>query len=112
MILIADSGSTKTDWLLTGKDGIMSNFNTSGINPYLLRPHEITEILRKELLFRIIPQAITHVYFYGAGCSTEVRCQEVATALAEIFPLPLKWITTCSVQPVRFVVLQKGSHAS
>jgi glucosamine kinase len=85
MILIADSGSTKTDWFLAGSDGLMNHFHTSGINPYVLRQHEIVEILRKELMLRIVPQSVTHVYFYGAGCSTEVRCKEVSDALSDIF---------------------------
>ena len=85
MILIADSGSTKTEWFLVGKDGVMNQFHTSGINPYLLSTDQMVEILRKELLMRIVSQSITHVFFYGAGCSTETRCQEVSAALSDIF---------------------------
>ena len=39
MILIADSGSTKTEWLLVGKQGIERTFRTSGINPYFLKDY-------------------------------------------------------------------------
>ena len=37
MLLIADSGSTKTDWALTDeKKGIIKVFHTIGYNPYFI----------------------------------------------------------------------------
>ena len=49
IVLIADSGSTKTDWLLLkGKDEL-SRFSTQGINPFMLTESEITTILATEL---------------------------------------------------------------
>ena len=50
MILIADSGSTKTEWLLVGKQGIERTFRTSGINPYFLGEEEIRRVLTREVL--------------------------------------------------------------
>ena len=48
MILIADSGSTKTDWcLIQGKETVL-NFTTQGINPFHQSSEEITNILKKE----------------------------------------------------------------
>ncbi len=69
MILIADSGSTKTEWSLVDKNGIECTFRTSGINPYLLSDEEIRRILTREVLEELPIERITEVYFYGAGCT-------------------------------------------
>lgn len=78
MILIADSGSTKTEWSLVDKEGIKCTFRTSGINPYFLTEEEIRRILTREVLVELPIERITEVYFYGAGCtgtkSTENLC--------------------------------------
>ena len=43
MILVADSGSTKTDWLLQLNDGEVKQFRTAGLNPYFLSEKEIAK---------------------------------------------------------------------
>ncbi|MCD7710725.1 MAG: ATPase [Porphyromonadaceae bacterium] len=69
MILIADSGSTKTEWWLVGKEGVVRTFRTQGIHPYLLSDEEIRRLLSRELLMELPVERITEVYFYGAGCT-------------------------------------------
>lgn len=87
MILLADSGSTKTDWaLLFNEEGIIS-FTSSGLNPSVLAPEMIAELLRKEVeeklqLFGVKP-FITEVHFFGAGC-TEAKCPVMADLLSEL----------------------------
>lgn len=67
-ILIAESGSTKTDWCLTGTGKKPVFIKTSGINPYLQKPGEINALLSHELdLGRHRPEAL---YFYGAGAGS------------------------------------------
>ncbi len=68
MILIADSGSTKTEWSLVGRNGVERTFRTAGINPYLLSEDEVRRILTREVLVELPIERITEVYFYGAGC--------------------------------------------
>lgn len=73
MILIADSGSTKTDWALKDrKQGLVGRYSTQGINPYQLTQEAIMDILREELA-PTLPEgvAIEEVWFYGAGCTKE-----------------------------------------
>jgi N-acetylmuramic acid 6-phosphate etherase len=65
MILIADSGSTKTDWRLIGGKEIRS-FLTRGINPYHSSEKEIKEELDK-LDFEGDEPNIHEIYFYGSG---------------------------------------------
>lgn len=70
MILIADSGSTKTHWVLMNKTGeIKQEKVTSGINPFLLTEKEIREQLDREM--NDFDKAVSKIYFYGAGCIGE-----------------------------------------
>jgi len=66
VILIADGGSTKTDWLLVSSSGRLE-IRTRGINPFLLSEEEIQGVFRAELLPRL-PEMPRKVCFYGAGC--------------------------------------------
>lgn len=85
MILIADSGSTKTDWRILDKDGKVSQARTSGLNPYHETEESMAHALQTELLPQV-QQTIEKIYFYGAGCATKTACASVATALQKIFP--------------------------
>lgn len=85
MILIADGGSTKTDWRLINEGREYKKIQTSGFNPYLVGSDEIEEILWKELQPFIDNNAVSAVYYYGAGCSTAVKNQIVETAFEKIF---------------------------
>lgn len=71
--LIADSGSTKTEWALISKDNVFLRFESIGINPYFLNEPQIEHLLYKEVLpyvQKYLP-LIQAVYFYGAGCSSK-----------------------------------------
>lgn len=71
--LIADSGSTKTEWALISKDKVFLKFESIGINPYFLNEPQIEHLLHKEVLpyvQKYLP-LIQAVYFYGAGCSNK-----------------------------------------
>lgn len=85
MILIADSGSTKTDWrLILNKDEI-GQAKTIGFNPY----YQGTEEIAKELQENLLPQLSTspsEIYFYGSGCSNEEKSNIVSNALKSVFP--------------------------
>lgn len=69
MILIADSGSTKTHWgLADEKTGTpVLEFHTSGINPFYQDRNSILQMLQKEFTWKI--DAPVRLFFYGAGCS-------------------------------------------
>ncbi len=86
MILIADGGSTKTDWRLIKEGREYKQIQTPGFNPYLLGSEEIEEILWKELQPYIDTNSVNVVYYYGAGCSTPVKNMVVETAFEKIFP--------------------------
>ncbi len=84
MILIADSGSTKTEWKLTGHNATTLNTcMTGGINPFHQSSEEILFSLKNE--FTLDTQGIDEIHFYGAGCATEEKNNLVKAALSAYF---------------------------
>ena len=87
--LTADSGSTKTTWLLTADSGAsLPHITTQGINPFHMSPQDMRRIIIDELLPAIAaPQrgAITEIRFYGAGCTKE-KSPILRDILASLFP--------------------------
>lgn len=88
MILIADSGSTKTDWRLIDHQKSIHQAYSQGINPYFVSTHDITKIIETELL-PALPNNIVNenieIHFYGAGCSSTEKCNDVKNAIKSIF---------------------------
>lgn len=85
MILIADSGSTKTDWRFVSEDGIMQSCTSAGINPALQTLHDIKE---EQLA---VLQSFTHlpvkqIDFYGAGCGQTASQSKIEEMLNTVFP--------------------------
>ncbi len=85
MILLADSGSTKTDWLLLGRD--TTRFQSAGFNPFYQTQEIILETLQREVLPKAAPNQIRQVFFYGAGCADPDTSRPVINALAALFPV-------------------------
>lgn len=84
MILIADSGSTKTDWRLIDDDGAISQYRSEGINPYLQKEPEIRTVI-SDLKQQIIPP-VHELHFYGAGCSSMHNRAMLENIFLEAFP--------------------------
>lgn len=88
MILIADSGSTKTDWRLIDANHQIYQYTTQGINPYFQNHQEMIHIIQTELLSQLMtgmPPHISEIHFYGAGCGAVQRKRQVASALSPFF---------------------------
>jgi N-acetylglucosamine kinase-like BadF-type ATPase len=86
MIIVADSGSTKTDWLIGTSLKTVQRIRTQGLNPYFVNDDEVIEVL-KELLHQIQdPLAITGVYFYGSGLSSDLGVRRFEHLFRQCFP--------------------------
>lgn len=85
MILIADSGSSKTDWRVIHQDGRISQHRGVGFNPYYQTAQEMATEMRQEFLVNLESE-IKEIYFYGAGCSAKEKVDQVKSALATVFP--------------------------
>lgn len=90
MKLIADSGSTKTDWVLIQKDQTQKRFHTIGFNPYFINSENIYISICDHLLSEFDASIITEIWFYGAGCSTVEKKEIVRSALQKAFPMVSK----------------------
>jgi len=84
VVLIADSGSSKTDWvLLNGQTKILTH-QTPGFNPYFQTQDQI----QTEIILQLVPligewiNQIQSIFFYGSGCSNTKNCLLVRQALA------------------------------
>lgn len=86
MILIADSGSTKTDWALCQDGEIISRVRTQGLNPTIQSTDDMLKVLEAELVDAIDTAAPEHIYFYGAGCAYDNANNRMKRALDKIFP--------------------------
>ena len=88
MILIADSGSTKVHWCLMAANGHTAEFITDGINPLF----QTSDAMRNSICNQLLPQmasmlwagTISHVFFYGAGCTPE-KSPFVEKAIESVF---------------------------
>lgn len=82
MILIADSGSTKTDWVLLPSK---QTFSSNGYNPYFIGTEEIYRDIRLNWPDSVNNLEVTEVHYYGAGCSTQNHREIVELALQKMF---------------------------
>jgi glucosamine kinase len=82
--LIADSGSSKTDWRLISSDGSIQQARTIGLNPFYQNQDSIEAELRTNLLPHITND-IAEIYFYGTGCTGQEACGMVRAALQSVF---------------------------
>ena len=82
MILIADSGSTKTDWQIIEEGRGVCDVQTSGINPYHLTLPEIIQLLKTD--WKEDARSFSAIYFYGAGC-TPAKKTVMQEALSAFF---------------------------
>ncbi len=86
MIIIADGGSTKTNWCLLDDSNKKIYFNTEGYNPYFVDSEYIVNSLKKGLPSDLPLEKITEVNYYGAGVHNEEKAEIVEMAMQKVFP--------------------------
>lgn len=84
MILVADSGSTKTDWMGYSPNEQIS-FHTQGINPYFLNAHDIFKLFSKKKEIAAYASRVKEVYFFGAGCSSPDKVEIISNGISSFF---------------------------
>ena len=86
MILVADSGATKTDWCFVKGEALTGRKQTSGINPFHLSEEDMLSVLEKELVPELpaSPESFSAIYFYGAGCIPQQGIR-VYKVLSQVF---------------------------
>ena len=82
MILIADSGVTKTEWCLVGDRSVTETVFTQGVNPFYQEAENITAILQNEFK---PDRKFDAIFFYGSGCINTEKQDIVKGALLQVF---------------------------
>ena len=120
MILIADSGSTKTYWSLLKGTSEFFHYKTSGINPFFQTELQIETQLRKQLLHQMQVEELDAIYFFGAGCATDKQKQVVTNAFEKVFRFQKITVESdllgaakalCGDQPGIVCILGTGSNS-
>jgi glucosamine kinase len=95
MLLFADSGSTKTDWLISDRSG-KEIFRTQsiGLNPLFVSEEQVVDSCKKTLPKLIKPIDIQHVFMYSAGCGNEKSRLWLKQIVEDYFPIAIVHINT------------------
>jgi len=111
-LLLADSGSTKTEWCLVKPDGSTKTVFTGGLNPYYHTEESITDTLQNNLIPEIGTGSIDEIHFYGAGCTGDERTEMLKTVLSSVFGSPVVEIDSDIMGSVRAVCGRKPGIAA
>lgn len=85
MILIVDSGATKSDWIALDEKGEqLFMTQTLGLSPEVLTRSVIEDRLANNFELSQNREKVTHLYFYGAGCGTD-RMKIFLTDIFSVF---------------------------
>lgn len=90
MILVADSGSTKTEWCLADGGKRVKTIFTRGINPVFESEDDIRAELQAHLLPELDGIQPETVHFYGAGCAWEEVNDVVRRAIKSLLQCPVE----------------------
>ena len=85
MVIIVESGSTKSDWVILNENKDRKYVKTMGFNPYFHDELIISSAIKNNELLKGVSKKVTQVFFYGAGCSTEELQIIVKTGLTAVF---------------------------
>lgn len=85
MILIADSGSSKTSWSVIDQSKHIVSYNTVGLNPYHISDTRILDILKNSLPKELSANNVKEIFFYGAGCKLEPMAQRMRSVFNQCF---------------------------
>ncbi len=121
MILFADSGATKTSWLLYDQaTGNKQYFESRGINPVVQKHHEINDIVGQAQDLLKHNNEVEAIHFFGAGCSSAERNAIVADVLqlnfknAKVYvdhDMKAAGIAVCGGKPGIACILGTGSNS-
>ncbi len=88
--IIADSGSTKTDWILLEGSKTIKHIKTIGFNPYF----QTRDQINLEILNHLKPfvsdnlHQVSEIHYYGTGCSTVENCKLIEDCLSLTLDIP------------------------
>lgn len=121
MFIVADSGATKTDWVVVDDlNNIVREFSTEGINPMIQTESYINNMLKEQIAEEDQEEKYLGIFFFGAGCSTPEKVKIVHGALKSVFtetPVHVEHdlagavYALCGKEPGFACILGTGSNA-
>jgi len=120
MLIVADGGSTKTDWRIIDDDGQVKSVTSTGFNPNYNDAAGIKTLIEEGLLQEIPEKVSGTIYYYGAGCWDEGRAAIVKKAFNLVLPtfvanvshdILAAALATCGNQPGIACILGTGSNS-
>ncbi len=85
MMVLADSGSTKTAWLLLDRGEVVAEATSKGLNPHHISRNDFLQIIEQAGIADWPVNKVAQVYFYGAGINNEDARATISTWLKDIF---------------------------
>ena len=89
MKIIAESSSTRTEWMLVDGTDVKEHAYTEGLNPFFQTRREISHSIRLELPHQFFKRRWEHVHYYGAGCSSPEKNMIVEASLVAQVKTPV-----------------------
>lgn len=119
MILIADSGSTKTDWCMVENGKNILRFQTRGTNPFFQTEQEVEKEIETGLLPKLNGLIPSVIHFYGAGCAFSDKNDMIRRAIGRYLPVSIEVGSDllaaaralCGNQPGIACILGTGSNS-
>lgn len=117
--LIADSGSTKTDWALCLDGCLKQQFQTQGLNPFMLDDNALTRIFANDVQSQLAGVSPQEIRFYGAGCR-DAQIGRMTNLLQKCFPEAVVAVASdllgaakalCGTSPGIACILGTGSNS-
>ena len=87
MIIVADSGGTKTEWRSVGNDGVVYAAQTAGMNPSTYGADHFVAMVNQAMpLLNPDGEQVDKMYFYGAGLLTNDSVSGINASLRQWYP--------------------------
>jgi len=121
MLVVADGGSSITDWIALLPNNEIVSFESRGLNPFFLSEKEILKVINAIPFFKEHHDAVKEVHFFGAGCNSPDKRESVSNALSLKFKnafvnvesdLLGSAFATCGNKPGLNCILGTGSNIS
>lgn len=85
-LLIADSGSTKTDWVHINSEKKKTFYSSEGLNPYFSTKEYISKTITESIATELKNQEVEKIIFYGSGTGAKSKAAVLENCLKENFP--------------------------
>lgn len=122
MIIVADSGSTKTSWLVLSDNGDkLFEETTAGLNPAIFPKKELFKRIYQNKPLINISEKVNTIHFFGAGCGTKIPRKFILEVLQSIFKnakiiikedTEVAVLATTENKPAIVCILGTGSNCS